>query len=377
MPRIAPSRASKLSRAPVSSDLRALGPVSRRPAYAGVAEVSIYVSGASQGRGVGTRLLSALVSASEDAGIWSLQAGIFEINIPSIALHKRCGFRIVGIRERIGQLHGAWHNVVLMERRSPRVGAAVQKLGELGRGLVRRARRGAPCARGRGGSARPGASAAAGRLASQSFGYIEIDVKPGSVSSSLTRTRPLPRSRKKSTRAMPERPQSSKTSTASRRTSSATAGDDVGRNQELRLVVAVLVVVVVELVPRDDLADDRGLRLVVAEHGALELPGVDAFLGERSVVVAPGEVQGGVDVLPPLDLADADRGAAAGRLDEDGQREAQRLENALHAFPSSQVSRSRRERATELGVGMSASRRSALKTSLSMPTAEPVTPAPT
>jgi L-amino acid N-acyltransferase YncA len=102
----------------------ALGPVSRRPAYAGVAEVSIYVSADSQGHGVGTRLLTALVSSSEDAGIWSLQAGIFAITAPSIALHERCGFRIVGIRERIGQLHGTWQDIVLMERRSLRVGLA-------------------------------------------------------------------------------------------------------------------------------------------------------------------------------------------------------------------------------------------------------------
>ena len=102
----------------------ALGPVSRRPAYAGVAEVSIYVCGASQGRGVGTRLPSALVEASESAGIWSLQAGIFAVNAASISLHTRCGFRTVGIRERIGQLRGAWQDVVLMERRSARVGIA-------------------------------------------------------------------------------------------------------------------------------------------------------------------------------------------------------------------------------------------------------------
>lgn len=100
----------------------ALGPTSRRSAYKGVAEVSIYVTADAQGRGVGTRLLSALVSASEDDGIWSLQAGIFAINTASIALHSRCGFRTVGIRERIGQLQGVWQDVVLMERRSPRVG---------------------------------------------------------------------------------------------------------------------------------------------------------------------------------------------------------------------------------------------------------------
>jgi phosphinothricin acetyltransferase len=101
----------------------ALSPVSKRAVYAGVAEVSIYVAGAAQGRGIGRALLEALIEASEQAGVWTLQAGIFAINTPSIALHRRCGFREVGIRERIGQLHGAWHDVVLMERRSRRIGS--------------------------------------------------------------------------------------------------------------------------------------------------------------------------------------------------------------------------------------------------------------
>ncbi len=100
----------------------ALSPVSKRAVYAGVAEVSIYVAGSAQGRGVGRALLEALIEGSDDAGIWTLQAGIFAINTASIALHRRCGFREVGIRERIGQLHGVWHDVVLMERRSRQVG---------------------------------------------------------------------------------------------------------------------------------------------------------------------------------------------------------------------------------------------------------------
>ena len=101
----------------------ALSPVSRRPVYSGVAEVSIYVGEASRGRGVGKALLSALVRLSEDAGIWTLQAGILAINGSSVSLHEACGFRRVGVRERIGLLDGVWRDVVLMERRSSRVGS--------------------------------------------------------------------------------------------------------------------------------------------------------------------------------------------------------------------------------------------------------------
>ena len=99
----------------------ALAPFSRRAAYAGVAEVSIYVSEKWRGRGVGKALLSALVSASEELGIWTLQAGVLTVNPASLALHRACGFRVVGIRERIGRLDGVWHDVVLLERRSSRV----------------------------------------------------------------------------------------------------------------------------------------------------------------------------------------------------------------------------------------------------------------
>lgn len=96
----------------------ALSPVSPREAYAGVAEVSVYVAELFRGNGVGKLLLSALVSASEAAGVWTLQASIFVENEPSIAIHSAQGFRTVGIRERIGCLDGHWRNTVLMERRS-------------------------------------------------------------------------------------------------------------------------------------------------------------------------------------------------------------------------------------------------------------------
>ncbi|MBL7201007.1 MAG: N-acetyltransferase [Anaerolineae bacterium] len=100
----------------------ALSPVSSRAVYAGVAEVSIYVSACARGKGVGRALLRALIERSEHAGIWTLQAGIFPENEASIALHVSCGFRRVGRRERLGQIDGAWRDVVLVERRSRVVG---------------------------------------------------------------------------------------------------------------------------------------------------------------------------------------------------------------------------------------------------------------
>jgi phosphinothricin acetyltransferase len=101
----------------------ALSRVSARDVYAGVAEVSVYVGTESRGKGVGTCLLASLIAASESAGIWTLQAGIFPENHASIRLHERCGFRIVGIRERLGRSDGPWRDVALMERRSRTVGA--------------------------------------------------------------------------------------------------------------------------------------------------------------------------------------------------------------------------------------------------------------
>jgi len=98
----------------------ALSPYSRRKVYQGVAEVSVYIAAAARGRGVGKALLQALITASEEAGIWTLQSGIFADNQGSRALHAACGFREVGCREKIGMLHGVWRDVILLERRSPK-----------------------------------------------------------------------------------------------------------------------------------------------------------------------------------------------------------------------------------------------------------------
>jgi phosphinothricin acetyltransferase len=100
----------------------ALSPVSSRCVYRGVAEVSIYVAARARGQGVGRALLAALIADSEQQGIWTLQAGIFPENLPSIALHRSAGFRTVGVRERIGCLGGTWRDTVLLERRSTVVG---------------------------------------------------------------------------------------------------------------------------------------------------------------------------------------------------------------------------------------------------------------
>lgn len=96
----------------------ALGPVSSRRVYAGVAEFSIYVAERARGRGIGTALLKALIEASEREGNWTLQSGIFPENTASLRLCQRCGFRIVGTRERIGSMDERWRDVVLLERRS-------------------------------------------------------------------------------------------------------------------------------------------------------------------------------------------------------------------------------------------------------------------
>lgn len=100
----------------------ALGPYSARAAYNGVAEVSIYIAERARSQGVGHALLEALIAESERHGIWTLQAGIFPENVISIALHTKCGFRQVGMRERLGKLNGEWRNVILLERRSTTIG---------------------------------------------------------------------------------------------------------------------------------------------------------------------------------------------------------------------------------------------------------------
>ena len=96
----------------------ALSPVSSRCVYKGVAEVSLYVKDSSRGQGVGKMLLKAAIEESERIGIWTLQSGTFPENTASIALQNSCGFREVGVREKIGCMDGRWRDVILMERRS-------------------------------------------------------------------------------------------------------------------------------------------------------------------------------------------------------------------------------------------------------------------
>jgi L-amino acid N-acyltransferase YncA len=93
--------------------------VSTRPAYAGVVEHSVYVHPAARGRGIGRRLLIALVESTEAAGLWTIQSAVFPENAASLALHQAVGFRIVGRRERIAQHYGRWRDTLLLERRSP------------------------------------------------------------------------------------------------------------------------------------------------------------------------------------------------------------------------------------------------------------------
>ncbi len=101
----------------------ALTPTSSRCVYAGVAEVSVYIGEAYKGQGIGTALLLELIRRSEENGFWTLQAGIIKENMPSRELHKKCGFKELGIRERLGQMpNGKWYDVVLLERRSKAVG---------------------------------------------------------------------------------------------------------------------------------------------------------------------------------------------------------------------------------------------------------------
>ena len=101
----------------------ALSPTSKRPAYAGVAEVSVYVASAHRGGGIGKQLLEAVIAESERNGIWTLVGGTFPENAASLRLQEACGFRVVGRRERVGQHHGVWRDTILTERRSRVVGS--------------------------------------------------------------------------------------------------------------------------------------------------------------------------------------------------------------------------------------------------------------
>ncbi len=99
----------------------AASPVSDRCVYAGVVEHSVYVHPDARGRGIRLALLDALIASTEEAGIWTIQSGIFPENTASLALHRRAGFREVGTRQRIGKHYGVWRDVVMLERRSTRI----------------------------------------------------------------------------------------------------------------------------------------------------------------------------------------------------------------------------------------------------------------
>jgi phosphinothricin acetyltransferase len=96
-------------------------PISKRECYSGVCEESIYIHEAWRGKGIGKKLLNALIEESECCGIWTLQAGIFAENKASILLHEQCGFRIIGFREKIAKLNSEWKDTILMERRSKNI----------------------------------------------------------------------------------------------------------------------------------------------------------------------------------------------------------------------------------------------------------------
>jgi phosphinothricin acetyltransferase len=100
----------------------ALSAVSGRCVYAGVAEVSLYIGASYRGHGIGRALLEALIEQSEAKGLWTLQAGIFPENQASLALHQKCGFRVVGRQEKIGCMNGDWRDVIRLERRSRKIG---------------------------------------------------------------------------------------------------------------------------------------------------------------------------------------------------------------------------------------------------------------
>ena len=100
----------------------AVTPVSGRCVYAGVAEVSVYIAASARGKGVGKKLLNALIAESEQNNLWTLQAGIFPENAGSIKIHEACGFRMICRREKIGKMNGTWRDTLLFERRSKKVG---------------------------------------------------------------------------------------------------------------------------------------------------------------------------------------------------------------------------------------------------------------
>ncbi len=96
----------------------ALTPFSNRPVYKGVAEVTLYIAKDARGRGIGELLLTKCITQSENVGFWTLQAKIFKVNTASLNLFEKCGFRKVGVREKLGMRDGVWYDNVLMEKRS-------------------------------------------------------------------------------------------------------------------------------------------------------------------------------------------------------------------------------------------------------------------
>lgn len=100
----------------------ALSKVSDRCVYSGIAEVSVYISPDTRGKGIGSQLLQKLIEISESEGLWTLQCGIMRENKASIGLHKKCGFREIGYREKVGKREGVWRDNIIMERRSKIVG---------------------------------------------------------------------------------------------------------------------------------------------------------------------------------------------------------------------------------------------------------------
>ena len=105
-----------------------LSQASNREVYHGVAEVSVYIAQKFRGQKIGKLLLNALINESETHGFWTLQAGVFSENVASIKLHEKCGFRVLGIREKIGQLKGKWHDNHLLERRSKTIGIQMKNI---------------------------------------------------------------------------------------------------------------------------------------------------------------------------------------------------------------------------------------------------------
>ncbi|MUP45584.1 N-acetyltransferase family protein [Gramella sp. BOM4] len=100
----------------------AITPFSKREVYRGVAEVSIYIHPKHSGKGIGSALMAALISSSEENGIWTLFSSVFPENEATIRLHQKHGFRLLGRREKIAKLDGIWRDTLIFERRSKLTG---------------------------------------------------------------------------------------------------------------------------------------------------------------------------------------------------------------------------------------------------------------